>query len=41
MLKIMGRFAQTGINYILKYIQMGEKKSAILNCNNVSQYYCF
>ncbi len=29
----------TGINYILKYILM--KKTVILNCNNISQYYCF
>ncbi len=27
----------TGINYILKYIQI----EVILNCNNITQYYCF
>ncbi len=28
----------TGINYILKYITI---KTVILNCNNISQNYCF
>jgi len=28
----------TGINYILKYIQI---KKVNLNCKNISQYYCF
>jgi len=28
----------TEINYILKYIKMG---TVILNCNNISPYYCF
>ncbi len=30
------RFSITGINYILKYIQI---ETVILNCNNISQYY--
>ncbi len=36
MLKI--QLCISGINYILKHIH---KKAAILNCNNISQYYCF
>ncbi len=30
----------TGINYILKYIQI-EMCCVLLNCNNISQYYRF
>ncbi len=36
MLKI--QLGITGINYILKYIQI---ENSYFKCNNISQYYCF